>query len=116
MTSPKTEDRKAWRRDTFNQLMGPDPYLHIWRFSEQSSERLDDALVPRAIGSCGAPCSADVFLRFSAVHEARGEGLLSADSVEKQRVAGAESGDQYGARAPFLSGFARLLRCRKDLG
>ena len=41
---------------------------------------------------------------------------LPADSVEKQRVAGAESKGLNGARAPFLSGFARLLRCRKDLG
>jgi hypothetical protein len=31
----------------------------------------------------------------------RSECLLSADSVEKQRVAGAESGGQNGARAPF---------------
>ena len=37
------------------------------------------------------------------------------DSVEKQRVAGAESRGLNEARVPFLSGFARLLRCRKDL-
>ena len=41
---------------------------------------------------------------------------LWADSVEKQRVADAESAVLNIARAPFLSGFARLLRCRKDLG
>ena len=41
---------------------------------------------------------------------------LSADSVEKHRVSGAEIIALNGARAPFLSGFARLLRCRKDLG
>ena len=41
--------------------------------------------------------------------------LLEADSVEKQRIAGAESSDQCGARAPFLSGFTGLLLCRKDL-
>ncbi|WP_212580121.1 hypothetical protein, partial [Roseovarius gaetbuli] len=46
----------------------------------------------------------------------RGEGPESADSVEKQRVAVAESVVLNRARAPFLSGFARLLRCRKDLG
>ena len=46
----------------------------------------------------------------------RSERQLPADSVEKQRVAAAESGDLNSARAPFLSGFARLLRCRKDLG
>jgi hypothetical protein len=40
----------------------------------------------------------------------------SADSVEKERVAGAESRALNSAQAPFLSGFARLLRCRKDLG
>ncbi|WP_212580143.1 hypothetical protein, partial [Roseovarius gaetbuli] len=45
-----------------------------------------------------------------------GEGPESADSVEKQRVAVAESVVLNRARAPFLSGFARLLRCRKDLG
>jgi len=44
------------------------------------------------------------------------ECLLSADSVEKQRVETAESGVLNRARAPFCSGFARLLRCRKDLG
>ena len=38
-----------------------------------------------------------------------------ADSVEKQRVAFAESCALKSARAPFLSGFARLLRCRKNL-
>ena len=46
----------------------------------------------------------------------RSEGWLSADSVEKQCVAGAESGALNGARVPFLSGFSRLLRCGKDLG
>ena len=40
---------------------------------------------------------------------------LGADSVEKQRVAGAESNASNGVRAPFWSGFSRLLRCRKDL-
>ena len=44
-----------------------------------------------------------------------GERPLSADSVEKQRVAGAESGALNGARVPFLSGFSRLLRCGKEL-
>jgi len=34
----------------------------------------------------------------------------------KHRVAGAENIASNTARAPFLSGFARLLRCRKDLG
>ena len=40
---------------------------------------------------------------------------LRADSVEKQRAAGAESGGQNGARVPLWSGFSRLLRCGKDL-
>ena len=44
-----------------------------------------------------------------------GERLLRADSVEKQRVAGAERMALTGARAPFLSGFARFLRRGKDL-
>ncbi|MEQ8869983.1 MAG: DUF6478 family protein [Roseovarius sp.] len=43
-------------------------------------------------------------------------GMSSADSVEKQRVATAERSVLNRARAPFWSGFARLLRCRKDLG
>ncbi|WP_212580107.1 hypothetical protein, partial [Roseovarius gaetbuli] len=46
----------------------------------------------------------------------RSERQFRADSVEKQRVAVAESVVLNRARAPFLSGFARLLRCRKDLG
>jgi len=46
----------------------------------------------------------------------RSESQLSADSVAKQRVASAESGALNGVRVPFLSGLARLLRCRKDLG
>jgi hypothetical protein len=52
----------------------------------------------------------------AAVRACCGEGLERADSVEKQRVAGAESSDLSSAGAPFLSGLARLLRCRKDLG
>ena len=44
------------------------------------------------------------------------ESLQTADSVEKHRVADAESGFEFSARAPFLSGFGHLLRCRKDLG
>ncbi|MGR3627809.1 MAG: hypothetical protein ACU0BP_00905, partial [Sulfitobacter sp.] len=39
----------------------------------------------------------------------------SADFVEKHRVAGAESGAPNWVQALFLSGFAQLLRCRKDL-
>ncbi len=44
------------------------------------------------------------------------EWPLRADSVEKQRVADAEIDELNRARAPFWSGFARLLRRRKDLG
>jgi len=40
---------------------------------------------------------------------------LSADSVEKLTFANAEIAVPDPARAPFLSGFARLLRRRKDL-
>lgn len=40
---------------------------------------------------------------------------LLADSVEKLTFAVAEIAARNSARAPFLSGFARLLRCRKDL-
>ena len=36
--------------------------------------------------------------------------------MEKQHVAYAERRALHSARAPFLSGFAQLLRCRKDLG
>ncbi|WP_296430674.1 hypothetical protein [Yoonia sp.] len=35
---------------------------------------------------------------------------------KKQRVAGAKSSVGLRARALFLSGFARLLQCRKNLG
>ena len=45
-----------------------------------------------------------------------GEFTLSADSVEKHTFAGAEFRRLSWARAPFLSGFSRLLRCGKDLG
>ncbi|AGI68725.1 hypothetical protein OAN307_c32030 [Octadecabacter antarcticus 307] len=45
-----------------------------------------------------------------------GVSQLPADSVEKHRIAGAESLALNWVQAPFLSGFARLLRCRKDLG
>jgi len=55
----------------------------------------------RPLADLGASCS---------------EWRQGADFVEKQRVAGAESDARNGARAPLLSGFARLLRCRKDLG
>jgi len=46
----------------------------------------------------------------------RSEGRQSADSVEKLKFASAEIADPNRARAPFLSGFAHLLRCGKDLG
>jgi hypothetical protein len=46
----------------------------------------------------------------------RSESPLPADSVEKHRIAGAESWAMNAAQAPFLSGFAHLLRYRKDLG
>jgi len=46
----------------------------------------------------------------------RSEWLLPADSVEKQRIASAENGARKKPLAPFLSGFAHLLRCRKDFG
>ncbi|WP_217807697.1 hypothetical protein, partial [Roseovarius litorisediminis] len=45
-----------------------------------------------------------------------GEFTLSADSVEKLTFASAEIAVPNAAQAPFLSGFARLLRCGKDLG
>ena len=51
-----------------------------------------------------------------AVIRTRSERPLPTDYVEKQRVAAAESGVLNRARLPFCSGFARLLRCRKDLG
>ena len=44
------------------------------------------------------------------------ESPESADSVEKHCVASAENGGLKSARAPFLSCFSHLLRCRKDLG
>jgi hypothetical protein len=46
----------------------------------------------------------------------RRERPLSADSVEKLTFASAEIAVPNPARAPFLSGFAYLLRCRKYLG
>ena len=46
----------------------------------------------------------------------RSEGPQRADSVEKHRVVSVESRAFDVARAPFLSGFSHLLRCRKDLG
>ena len=45
----------------------------------------------------------------------RSESPVSADSVEKLTFANAEIAVPNPARAPFLSGFARLLRRRKDL-
>jgi hypothetical protein len=46
----------------------------------------------------------------------RSELPLPADAVEKQTFANAEIAVPNRARTPFLSGFSRLLRCRKDLG
>ncbi|MGX0974603.1 hypothetical protein ACSSVY_000299 [Roseovarius sp. MBR-51] len=45
-----------------------------------------------------------------------GERPLKADCVEKLTFASAEMAVPNAARAPFLSGFSRLLRCGKDLG
>ncbi len=36
--------------------------------------------------------------------------------MEQQRVSGAEGGLEFKAQAPFLSGFANLLRCGTDYG
>jgi hypothetical protein len=55
-------------------------------------------------------------LRCELIIRTCGECTLSADFVEKHRVASAESWAMDAAQAPFLSGFAHLLRCRKDLG
>jgi len=52
----------------------------------------------------------------AAATEISGGRQLRADSVEKHRIADAENIASNTARAPFLSGFSRLLRCRKDLG
>jgi tRNA U34 5-methylaminomethyl-2-thiouridine-forming methyltransferase MnmC len=41
---------------------------------------------------------------------------IVADSVEKHPFASAKIAVPNPARTPFLSGFARLLQCRKDLG
>ena len=41
---------------------------------------------------------------------------VMANSVEKLTFASAEMAVPKAAQAPFLSGFARLLRCGKDLG
>jgi len=46
----------------------------------------------------------------------RSECPHPADSVEKHRIADAENIVSNTARAPFLSGFAYLLRRRKYLG
>ncbi len=46
----------------------------------------------------------------------RAESPLSAHSVEKHLVATAETPRLRGQRAPFMSGFSRLLRCGKYLG
>jgi len=43
------------------------------------------------------------------------QGRFVADFLEKQRSAGAEIAVSNWTRAPFLSGFGRLLRCGKDL-
>ena len=56
------------------------------------------------------------FVRIADLDVACGEGPLSADSVEKQRIAAAEIGALVCARVPFWSGFSRFLRCRKDFG
>jgi len=46
----------------------------------------------------------------------RSEGLQSANFAEKHHVARAANQSLIAAQVPFLSSFARLLRCRKDLG
>ena len=53
---------------------------------------------------------------FATIYCSCSESQLPVDSVEKHRVAGAENIASNSARAPFLLGFAPLLRCRKDLG
>ena len=52
----------------------------------------------------------------AAIDAERSESPVSADSVEKQRIAAAEIGALVCARVPFWSGFSRFLRFRKDFG
>ncbi len=56
------------------------------------------------------------FLRIAVVRGRRSERQVAVDSVEKLTFASAEIAVPNPARAPVLSGFARLLRCRNDLG
>jgi len=63
----------------------------------------------------GAAAAKVCKVRLAAIGATRSESQVSADSVEKQRAAGAEIAVSNWTRVPFLSGFARLLRCGKDL-
>jgi hypothetical protein len=56
------------------------------------------------------------FINIKDFDRRRSESRLPTDSVEKLTFASAEMAVPNAARAPFLSGFARLLRCGKDLG
>lgn len=63
----------------------------------------------------GAAASNGSFVRVAALSPERGESPVPAHSVEKLTFANAEIAVPNPARAPLLSGFAPLLRRRKDL-
>lgn len=64
---------------------------------------------------CNMRLSMPAFANLHFSKRNRSEGLFSADSVEKHCAASAESIALNTVQALFLSGFARLLLCRKDL-
>ena len=72
--------------------------------------------VYRQLPGCSNRTEDDQNGREADVGEEAVERQQWADSVEKQHIAGAESSAFWMARAPFWSGFSRLLRCGKDLG
>ena len=73
------------------------------------------AAVQSGLRTLGRPTATAALLTGADIGAKRSEWRLRADSVEKQRVAGAECGALNMARAPFLSGCLRFLRCGKDL-
>jgi hypothetical protein len=85
----------------------------IYRAAYSEQRAWDCAIRPK---QCKLSFNDPLCQLIARIRAGRSECPQSADFVEKHRVASAESWAMDAAQAPFLSGFAHLLRCRKDLG
>ena len=108
--SPNGQAHSAWPNKNRGRLACPNPPC----VSIAAPARVSDAKQNRLLRQITDPNRLEK--RKTAVCAWRSERPKRADFVEKHLFAGAEYRRQSMARAPFLSGVSRVLRCREDLG